>query len=53
LSALDIVDARTCGGCHIEHTGDRVASNGQYCEACHKNVEVKHDPLELSHANLA
>ena len=53
LAALDIVDARTCGGCHIEHTGDRVAGNGQYCEACHKDVEVKHDPLELSHANLA
>ncbi|HLJ00981.1 MAG TPA: 2Fe-2S iron-sulfur cluster-binding protein [Bradyrhizobium sp.] len=53
LSALDIVDARTCMGCHTEHTGERVANNGQYCAACHKDVEAKHDPLETSHVALA
>jgi nitrate/TMAO reductase-like tetraheme cytochrome c subunit len=52
LEALAKVDARTCFGCHREHSGARVANNGQFCEACHSNLILQKDPLDVPHKLL-
>lgn len=50
--ALETVDARQCTGCHAEHTGRRVADEGQFCVACHDDLAVKNDPVDVPHADL-
>lgn len=53
LQALEIVDARSCMGCHTEHSGMRVSNSGEYCVACHKEMTIKNDPLMPPHIDLA
>lgn len=42
-----------CEGCHMEHNEVRLTqTNIGYCENCHEETNLKHDPLEISHAEL-
>ncbi|VAW97873.1 hypothetical protein MNBD_GAMMA23-2507 [hydrothermal vent metagenome] len=41
-----------CTSCHKEHSGVRVSSDIDYCQHCHEDIEVKNDPLDISHADL-
>jgi len=41
-----------CVSCHKEHTGVRVSSDLEICQYCHEEIEVKDDPLDISHADL-
>ncbi|MBO9700814.1 MAG: cytochrome c3 family protein [Sporocytophaga sp.] len=42
-----------CETCHREHQGVRVTLNDiQYCENCHDDLDVKEDPLDVSHKVL-
>ncbi|MFY0597234.1 MAG: cytochrome c3 family protein [Cognatishimia sp.] len=50
--AAGIVDATSCLGCHSEHTGHRVFSKPQVCRACHGDLKLKADPLDVSHVDL-
>jgi len=52
VDALQVTDARTCLSCHTEHTGRRVIGKGEFCMACHKDLVVKKDPLDISHVRL-
>jgi hypothetical protein len=53
LQSLEVVDARSCMGCHTEHSGARVSNNGEYCVACHKDMTIKKDPITPPHIDLA
>jgi hypothetical protein len=50
--AVKVVDAGSCLGCHREHSGRRVSSDGRFCAACHADLALKADPLEESHRRL-
>lgn len=41
-----------CVSCHREHKGKRVTVSIDFCSNCHKNLQVKNDPLDVSHARL-
>ncbi|MFY0650861.1 MAG: cytochrome c3 family protein [Cyclobacteriaceae bacterium] len=45
--------ATNCESCHSEHNGVRVTqTNIGFCQNCHDETELKHDPLEISHKDL-
>lgn len=46
------IQPQYCYSCHQEHTGVRVSSEIEVCRHCHEEIEVKHDPLDISHADL-
>lgn len=50
--AKEVVDATTCLGCHSEHTGHRAFSDPKICRACHGDLALKSDPLDVSHIEL-
>lgn len=51
--AISKIDAVTCLTCHAEHRGERVTiANIGYCINCHDDLEVKNDPLDISHVQL-
>jgi len=50
--ALKSVAANTCLGCHQEHRGKRVSSGGEFCSACHDDLNLRNDPLDVSHRTL-
>jgi 3-ketosteroid 9alpha-monooxygenase subunit B len=52
VKAIKTIDARECTTCHQEHTGQRAILKIEFCVACHKNLEVKNDPLDVNHATL-
>lgn len=41
-----------CTGCHREHHGARVTAPPTICSECHRDIEVKDDPIQPSHATL-
>jgi len=41
-----------CFGCHSEHTGERVSVQAGYCVQCHDGLEMRSDPLDVSHEKL-
>jgi hypothetical protein len=42
-----------CTSCHREHDGVRVTvADGTYCRNCHADLDVKNDPLDMSHRAL-
>jgi hypothetical protein len=41
-----------CQSCHNEHSGARVTVQAGYCASCHGTLEMKNDPLNISHAEL-
>lgn len=50
--ALKTLSADTCLGCHQEHRGVRVSSGAEFCSGCHGDLEVRKDPLDVSHHAL-
>lgn len=51
--ALKVVDATSCLGCHTEHTAARSFASVDFCAACHADLALKSDPLDVLHATLA
>jgi hypothetical protein len=41
-----------CTACHAEHTGKRVTADSTLCGACHDDLEIADDPLDVPHAQL-
>lgn len=52
LEARKAIQPQFCVSCHKEHTGVRVTSSPENCRYCHEEIEVKNDPLDISHADL-
>jgi len=52
LEARKAIQPQYCVSCHKEHTGVRVTSSPENCQYCHEEIEVKDDPLDISHADL-
>lgn len=50
--ALTVVEATSCLGCHTEHTDDRSFSELDFCAACHEDLELKSDPVDVPHHTL-
>lgn len=50
--AREEVGAHRCNACHQEHQGRRVA-RGDFCGACHEDIELSADPIDPSHRQLA
>jgi hypothetical protein len=42
----------SCTSCHREHTGVRVTMAATACVACHQNLELRRDPLDVPHRDL-
>lgn len=42
-----------CVSCHREHEGVRATVAPTVCAACHAGMELKRDPLDVSHRHLA
>lgn len=52
LEARKAIQPQHCVSCHKEHTGVRVSSKPENCQYCHEEIEVKDDPLDISHIDL-
>ncbi len=50
--AVEVIDATSCLGCHSEHTTFRTTTDLKFCQACHADLELKSDPLDVNHATL-
>ena len=50
--ARAVVEATTCLGCHSEHRDERVSAGLTFCRACHGELELKLDPLDIPHHQL-
>ena len=46
------ISPQHCVSCHREHSGVRVTSEADNCKECHEDIDIKIDPLEVSHAEL-
>ena len=44
--------ADTCVSCHREHTGVRVTMAPTSCASCHSDLDLKREPLDVSHREL-
>src|SRR5262249_16756851 len=42
----------SCVSCHREHKGVRATMIPTACATCHQNLELKLDPLDVSHRKL-
>ncbi len=42
-----------CVSCHREHNGVRVTVAPTVCASCHADIELKQDPLDVSHRQLS
>ena len=47
-----IIAPQLCNSCHQEHKGQRVSSQQDICQHCHDKLQIKKDPLEVSHQSL-
>lgn len=50
--AVAQVEATSCLGCHGEHTTHRTTADLTFCQACHEDLVLKTDPLDVDHATL-
>lgn len=51
--AREAIHPESCISCHQEHHGQRITITPlDYCVNCHRDIEIKDDPLETSHASL-
>jgi hypothetical protein len=50
--ARQTLGADRCQSCHREHSGARVTVKAGYCRGCHGTLEMKKDPLDVSHIVL-
>jgi Cytochrome c3 len=44
--------AHSCVSCHREHKGGRVTMAPTACSACHQDLKLKRDPLDVPHRTL-
>ena len=51
-SAIEEIKATTCLGCHSEHQDRRANDNITFCSACHEDLKLKSDPLDVPHHQL-
>ena len=52
IQAVAEIDARSCLTCHAEHQGQRVTTGLTFCKACHDELSLKSDPLDIAHRTL-
>ncbi|KAB7613789.1 hypothetical protein F9L33_10490 [Amylibacter sp. SFDW26] len=52
VKALETVEASSCLGCHSEHADQRVFVEPEFCQACHADLNVKNDPIDVPHKTL-
>lgn len=53
IEAVKEVPANSCLGCHSEHNGRTVnLKEVTYCKACHSDLTLKNDPVDISHEVL-
>ena len=51
--AVEKIKATSCLGCHTEHTAERSFAAVEFCAACHNDLKLSNDPLDVSHEILA
>lgn len=52
--AREAIEPQYCVSCHLEHNGMRVTQpETTFCVHCHQDLEMREDPLDVSHAELA
>ncbi|TCL09292.1 cytochrome c3-like protein [Shimia isoporae] len=51
-ASLALVEATSCLGCHSEHTNHRASIDLLFCQACHEDLKLKSDPLDVNHETL-
>lgn len=51
-AALEHVAAEDCLGCHAEHKRQMVTVQVGFCAACHEDLKLKSDPVEVPHHSL-
>ena len=47
------IKADSCVACHLEHNSKRINVKINFCMHCHDDINLKNDPLEISHKLLA
>ena len=52
IKAKEIVEASSCLGCHSEHVDQRASIKPDFCQACHVDLVVKNDPIDVPHKTL-
>lgn len=52
IEAVQVVSADSCLGCHSEHQDRRIDTGPEICSACHDDLKMKNDPLDVAHADL-
>ncbi|MDO6731119.1 hypothetical protein Q4577_13880 [Marinovum sp. 2_MG-2023] len=52
IEALQQVEADSCLGCHTEHAAARVSSDTRICSACHSDLKLANDPVNVPHITL-
>jgi len=50
--AVQKVEARSCLGCHSEHRPEILTAKSTLCQACHEDLVVKNDPVDVLHVTL-
>ena len=51
--AREAIHPENCVSCHAEHKKERVTfKETGYCVNCHKDIEIKNDPLDMKHEVL-
>lgn len=50
--ALEQVDASSCLGCHSEHANERSFADIEFCSACHEDLKLQSDPVDVAHETL-
>jgi hypothetical protein len=45
--------AQSCVSCHREHAGVRVTMAPTACATCHQDLDLRREPLDVSHRELA
>lgn len=51
-NSLRRVAATSCLGCHNEHVNRRVSDDLTFCSACHSDLDLRSDPLDVSHTEI-
>jgi len=53
IEVVKDLPANQCLGCHSEHNGRTVKLDQiGFCKACHSDLEIKNDPIDISHSHL-
>lgn len=52
--AREAMHPEMCESCHLEHNDVRVfIEDLTYCQHCHEDLDIKDDPIDISHVTLA